>query len=57
MGVSLYHGKFGYDKWKGDFVDDLPHGKGVMTDTNGNTKDFFFVAGEPMPGEGHAQRE
>ena len=29
-GTSLYSGKWGYDRWVGPFVDDLPHGEGTM---------------------------
>jgi hypothetical protein len=29
-GVSFYGGKWGYDRWEGPFVDDMPHGQGTM---------------------------
>ena len=30
FGVSIYGGKWGYDRWEGQFVDDKPHGEGLM---------------------------
>ena len=28
--MSIYGGKWGYDRWEGQFVDDKPHGEGLM---------------------------
>ena len=47
VGVSLFGGKWGFEQWEGLFVDDLPHGAGVMTLCGGGTRSFEFVRGEP----------
>ena len=49
FGVNLYDGKWGYDKWKGTFVNDKPHGSGMMTKINGTEAIHFeFFNGEPV---------
>ncbi len=47
-GVSLFHGKFGNDRWIGNFVDDKPHGNGVMILENGEVVDFQYDMGSPL---------
>ena len=53
-GTSFYHGKWGYEKWVGDFVDDKPHGVGTMylrdeaSGGAGKGVRFEFVRGEPV---------
>ena len=60
-GVSVYGGKFGYDRWVGTFENDLPHGVGLMymaaaTDGDGegggcdseDSRPFEFIRGEPV---------
>ena len=49
VGVSLYSGKWGYEQWEGPFVDDKPHGMGVMTTVEGVAMEFEFAEGEPEP--------
>ena len=39
-GTTYYDGKWGYDRWEGPFVDDVPHGKGTM-----------FEVGDPFVAE------
>ena len=50
FGVSLYEGKFGYDRWEGPFVADVPHGAGKMfpvDDPVGAGVLFEFAKGRP----------
>ena len=51
QGTSLYGGKWGYDRWVGPFVDDLPHGSGTMYLEGGSEGEglpFDFEQGEPV---------
>ena len=53
-GVSLYEGKFGFDRWEGPFVADLPHGVGRMfheDDPAGAGVPFEFLKGQPKSGQ------
>ena len=48
-GVSVYGGKWGYDRWEGGFTDDKPEGTGTMFGVDGDVKlDFRFENGEPV---------
>ena len=38
QGVSFYDGKWGYEQWEGSFVDDKPHGEGVMVVREGGAR-------------------
>ena len=52
--MSFYDGKWGYEQWEGSFVDDKPHGEGVMVVREGGARvPFAFERGEPV----HVQRE
>ena len=46
-GSQLFAGKFGYYRWEGPFVEDKPHGKGLMHFMDGTTGDFEYVHGKP----------
>jgi len=46
-GISVYDGKWGYQEWRGPFVNDVPHGVGIMIDVDGSAGEFEFVQGEP----------
>ena len=45
LGISRYDGKWGYDRWEGSFVDDRPHGHGIMYMEDGSKKTFEFDMG------------
>ena len=48
-GTTIYAGKWGYERWEGPFVDDRPHGEGVMhlAGTMQEAVPFSFAEGEP----------
>ena len=53
-GVSIYAGKWGYDRWEGPFAQDLPHGVGRMfnaEDPGGEGAVFEFLMGRPATGD------
>jgi hypothetical protein len=45
-GASLYGGKWGYERWEGQFVDDLAHGHGTLFTSDGRELAFPFEQGE-----------
>ncbi|GMI15605.1 hypothetical protein TrVE_jg31 [Triparma verrucosa] len=49
FGVSVYGGKWGYDRWEGHFVEDKAEGAGQMFGCEGDMiEGFAFVGGEPV---------
>ena len=47
-GTHLFAGKFGYERFQGNFVDDQPHGEGTMTYMDGTQTPFLFDMGKPI---------
>lgn len=48
-GINLYGGKWGYDRWEGPFVGDVPHGKGTMYFPGGSDQRVIeFAHGKPL---------
>ena len=48
-GTSFYDGKFGYDRWEGNFRFDKAHGEGTMYVTGTQeVKKFAFINGDPV---------
>ena len=47
-GTHLFAGKFGYERFQGNFVDDQPHGEGTMTYMDGTQTPFLFNMGKPI---------
>ncbi|GMH82730.1 hypothetical protein TL16_g09359 [Triparma laevis f. inornata] len=49
FGVSIYGGKWGYDRWEGFFDDDKAEGEGLMYGfEDGLVEEFGFNMGEPL---------
>ena len=49
LGVSVYGGKWGHDRWKGQFVEDKAEGEGLMFGSAGGViEGFAFVKGKPV---------
>ena len=47
-GAHVFAGKFGYERWRGPFEADQPHGVGVMKYTSGDEGEFEFLMGKPQ---------
>lgn len=50
-GVSLYGGKFGYERWEGEFVDDKAHGVGFAELVGGGFETLEFDGGKVVKEE------
>ncbi|GMH84210.1 hypothetical protein TrST_g13489 [Triparma strigata] len=45
-GSALYGGKWGYDRWEGNFVNDLEEGEGTLFLLDGTEKNLQYEAGD-----------
>ena len=50
-GFHIFAGKFGYERWEGPFVEDQPHGVGIMHFVDGRRSEFVFESGKPQLAE------